>query len=168
MNLQKAENIANELMSKEFIIDGKPISAKSIGYSFSWNRAHRSCGICYYNRNQIKLSTHYVSLNDESLVRNTILHEMAHAFSYHLYGRSGTGHGYLWKSVCVQIGAKPNRVNVSAKASDSHKYVLRHKHTNEVYGKYYRRPTKLINRIQETWIRGKKKETYGNLEIVSI
>lgn len=50
----------------------------------------------------IGLSRPLTLINDESVVRDTILHEIAHA-------KAGfaAGHGYMWKSVAVSVGADP-------------------------------------------------------------
>jgi predicted SprT family Zn-dependent metalloprotease len=39
------------------------------------------------------------------------LHEIAHALSFIRYGREGKGHGRLWKRVCREVGATPERVH---------------------------------------------------------
>jgi predicted SprT family Zn-dependent metalloprotease len=44
------------------------------------------------------------ALNDEAKVKDTILHEIAHA----LVG-AGHGHNHVWKRKCIEIGAKPER-----------------------------------------------------------
>ena len=51
----------------------------------------------------ITLSKPLCLLNDETQVRDTILHEIAHALTL------GHGHDNTWKRKCVEIGAKPIR-----------------------------------------------------------
>ena len=43
-------------------------------------------------------------LNGVDKVKDTILHEIAHAIAGY-----SAGHGQKWKDVCIQIGAKPER-----------------------------------------------------------
>ena len=48
-----------------------------------------SLGTCSYVKKTIYLAKWYTELNDESEVRDTILHEIAHALSYERYGAKG-------------------------------------------------------------------------------
>src|SRR5262249_46833618 len=78
-------------------------------WSFAFNWRKRSLGVCYYERKRIELSRHYVARNDEASIRDTILHEIAHA----LAGRKA-GHGAAWKAICLAIGATPARCDATA------------------------------------------------------
>jgi len=53
----------------------------------------------------ITLSRYLVALNDEATVRDTILHEIAHALA-------GLDHGHdaHWQEICRRIGARPQRL----------------------------------------------------------
>ncbi len=71
MKLEDAENLALTLMEDN-----------GVGtWSFRFDNAKRRCGACFYSRRTITLSRHFVTLNDEAEVRDTILHEIAHAFA---------------------------------------------------------------------------------------
>jgi predicted SprT family Zn-dependent metalloprotease len=62
-------------------------------------------GLCVYSRKTIELSVHFVERdNPWAEVRDTILHEIAHALVGH-----GHGHDTVWKRKCVEIGARPQR-----------------------------------------------------------
>jgi predicted SprT family Zn-dependent metalloprotease len=74
------------------------------GWSFAWNHGRRTLGLCRYTGKKIELSVHYVLRNGEESVRDTILHEIAHALAGHR-----AGHGLQWKMACMRIGAKPQR-----------------------------------------------------------
>jgi predicted SprT family Zn-dependent metalloprotease len=74
------------------------------GWHFAWNRRKRSLGLCRYREKRIELSLHFVLANDEAQVRETILHEIAHA----LAGEKA-GHGPAWKNMCGIVGCKPER-----------------------------------------------------------
>lgn len=94
-----AEKLARELMTQH-----------GVGaWSFGFNRRKRSLGLCYYERKRIELSWPYVMRNDEASVRDTILHEIAHAIA----GREA-GHGPKWKAICRRIGATPERCDAEA------------------------------------------------------
>jgi predicted SprT family Zn-dependent metalloprotease len=61
-------------------------------------------GLCVYHRCTIEQSIHFVERNSADEIRDTILHEIAHA----LVG-PGHGHDAVWKRKCVEIGARPER-----------------------------------------------------------
>lgn len=94
MNLQNAEDMAWDLM------DDHGLNA----WSFGFDNAKRRCGRCSYTKRLITLSRHYVELNNEREVRDTILHEIAHALT-----GAGVGHGPRWRAMARKIGATPNR-----------------------------------------------------------
>jgi predicted SprT family Zn-dependent metalloprotease len=62
-------------------------------------------GLCVFHRRRIELSIHFVERdNPLEEIRDTILHEIAHA----LVG-PGHGHDEVWQRKCVEIGARPVR-----------------------------------------------------------
>jgi predicted SprT family Zn-dependent metalloprotease len=73
-------------------------------WAFAWNRRKRALGLCRYREKRIELSTHFVYANEVSHVRETILHEIAHA----LAGQKAA-HGPSWKAMCIRVGCKPER-----------------------------------------------------------
>ncbi len=73
-------------------------------WNVSFNNRKRSVGLCYFNRKTIELSSPFVDNNDEEEIRETILHEIAHA----LVGPEH-GHDQVWMSKALEIGAKPLR-----------------------------------------------------------
>src|ERR1700677_340537 len=79
--------------------------------SLDWHRSNKSVGICHFARLApdqpwhaitITLSRGLVECNEDSLIRNTILHEIAHAKA-----GNAAGHGPLWKLAAIAVGAKP-------------------------------------------------------------
>jgi predicted SprT family Zn-dependent metalloprotease len=75
-------------------------------WSFAFNRSKRQMGRCWYQARVIELSLHFVERNTLNLIRDTLLHEIAHA----LVG-PGHGHNAVWKAMCLRVGAKPERIS---------------------------------------------------------
>lgn len=73
-------------------------------WTFQFDRATVRLGSCHHGRQRITLSERIVRITDEATVRNTILHEIAHA----LVG-PGHGHGYTWMSKAISIGCDGRR-----------------------------------------------------------
>lgn len=72
-------------------------------WRFRFDHAKRRLGSCHYTQHTITLSRPLVILNDEPVVRDTVLHEIAHALT------PGAGHGPAWRRMAVQVGAEPQR-----------------------------------------------------------
>jgi predicted SprT family Zn-dependent metalloprotease len=96
MDLNKTEKLAIKLMDKHGLLDK--------GWGFEWDNSYRRFGCCKHRPKLIGLSRRLVEINDEDKVKDTILHEIAHAIAGY-----GAGHGQKWKDICVEIGAKPER-----------------------------------------------------------
>ncbi|MFO0798290.1 MAG: SprT-like domain-containing protein [Gemmataceae bacterium] len=77
-------------------------------WEFGFNTNKRRAGVCRYpvrgRPGRIELSKHYVLRNPADEVRDTVLHEIAHALVGH-----GHGHNEVWKAKCVEVGARPER-----------------------------------------------------------
>lgn len=99
MKLLDAEQLARTLITQHLSETGRL-------WSFGWDyKTRRRLGCCHYLKSRISLSSWYVEHNDESLVLDTILHEIAHALAFHWYGEKG--HGPRWASYCVKLGCRP-------------------------------------------------------------
>lgn len=94
MELQKAKELAESLMVEHGLL----------GWHFQFDRAKRRFGCCKYRTKTISLSVRLVELNNESRVKNTILHEIAHA----LVG-VGHGHNMVWRKKALEIGCDGQR-----------------------------------------------------------
>lgn len=118
----------------------------------------RTLGRCFYKydfsqrkhvADRIDLSRVWMSRVDEDQVRDTVLHELAHAVAGH-----AAGHGPEWKAAARRLGANPKRT--SDLPSD---FVLEVKQevsnykavcTNEKCGNTY-----FFHRLTENWKRGR-------------
>lgn len=92
MNVFEAAELAKELMVRH----------RLIGWSFRFDKDARAFGSCNHTRKVITLSASLTELNSDYEVKDTILHEIAHA----LVGPDH-GHDAVWKSKCRQVGARP-------------------------------------------------------------
>lgn len=129
MLLAEAKRLALELMAKHDLI--------SKGWRFEFDNAKRRFGCCNYNTKTISLSKELVSLNEVARVKNTILHEIAHA----LVGR-GHGHDSVWKRKALEIGCDGNRCYSSETTNIvKGKFVATCPKCNHVHHKH-RRPKK--------------------------
>lgn len=98
MDFEDARALGNELMNQYWY--------KMEGWDLAFDNAKRRCGATHFGKKTITLSRHFVSLNDEAAVRETMLHEIAHVIA----GQAGDrGHGRIWKGIARQIGARPER-----------------------------------------------------------
>jgi predicted SprT family Zn-dependent metalloprotease len=97
VNLDAARALADDLMWEH------GLTAR--GWRFEFDRAIRRFGACHWRPScKITLSRVLVAANEEPEVRDTILHEIAHA----LAGRDA-GHGPTWRAKCLEVGARPER-----------------------------------------------------------
>jgi predicted SprT family Zn-dependent metalloprotease len=95
MQLSAAEQLARRLMRQHGLTPT---------WEFAFDRAVRRFGSCNWSRKRITLSAKLTLLNDEGQVRDTILHEIAHALT-----TPRTGHGPKWKAIARSIGCTAER-----------------------------------------------------------
>ena len=92
--VRDARLLADRLLSEHGLHD----------WSFVFNRRKNCMGYCSFDTRTIELSIHFVERNAMDQVRDTLLHEIAHA----LVG-PGHGHDAVWKRKCLEVGARPER-----------------------------------------------------------
>ena len=95
MNLSDVLSLARSLMEE----------ADVGGWDLAFDRARRRAGQTDHARRRITLSRHLMSLYDEAQVRETILHEIAHA-------RVGPRHGHdaVWRAEARRLGGSGARL----------------------------------------------------------
>lgn len=97
MELTDAKNLAESLMNHYGLKEWK----------FKFDSAKRRFGCCWYGKKTITLSKDLVLLNSYDRVKDTILHEIAHALT------PGHHHDNVWKQKAIEIGCNGNRCYTS-------------------------------------------------------
>ncbi len=69
------------------------------GWKFRFHRSKKISGLCNYKNKIISGSKFILIGSDETIIRNTLLHEIAHA----LVGQ-GNGHNEIWREKFIKIG----------------------------------------------------------------
>jgi len=146
LTLDQAEDMALELMEKHGLIKA--------GWEFVWGNGKHRLGCAgrrmrrdpragyMYTVSCISISRHLVALNPASIVRDTILHEIAHALAGVEHG-----HDHVWKAVCRKIGAEPTRLAGEEVRVVQPRYAIRCLSCDQVVGRRHRRvsPSRLSN-----------------------
>lgn len=97
-------NAAVNAIRTRYSPDGKHMLALGARWHFEFDTAKVTFGRCNYSRRKITLSRALVTINNETEVRDTILHEIAHALC-----PFNAGHGDVWKAMARAVGARPVR-----------------------------------------------------------
>ena len=112
MELKEVKQLAKQLMTKWGCDDCK----------FAWNNRRRALGLVKWNRitgtKELQLSRYFALANDFNEVKDVILHEIAH-----ILAGPDQGHNAVWKAACRKVGARPERLNRTAKTA--YKYQLK-------------------------------------------
>lgn len=94
MNTIEINNLAKDLISKHVELNG---------WKFEFNTRKTSLGLCSYSKQTISLSSYLLQLMSDAEVKNTLLHEIAHALT------KGDGHGNIWRRKFIELGGNGNR-----------------------------------------------------------
>ena len=93
MNLFEAERNARALMHLHGLH----------GWTFKWDNAARRFGQCRYSTRTISMSRQLTVQRSADAVRNTMLHEIAHALT------PGHGHDAVWRTKAISLGCDGKR-----------------------------------------------------------
>ena len=127
MDTTSALNLAYSLMKQHGLTDA--------GWHFSFDRAKRRAGACHYSKRTITMSSTYVSLNTEDSIRNTMLHEIAHALA-----GFRAAHGAEWVRVAKSIGCDGKRCTSEAITDVKARYEAYCPTGLHLAAQYHRRP----------------------------
>lgn len=94
MDLQAADALGRALLAEH------PVLIEQ-GWTFGFDNATSRLGVCNYRTRRISTSRHFTAHATEAMVRDTILHEIAHALT------PGAKHAIRWKVMAQRLGATP-------------------------------------------------------------
>ena len=72
------------------------------GWTLAFGEARKRLGDCHFRHHVIRISRTHALEGSEEQIRDTVLHEIAHAIAGYK-----AGHGPLWKATARRIGATP-------------------------------------------------------------
>ena len=96
MELNVVRMLADKLLDEHGLIEK--------GWRFSFDRAKRRAGSCKFSKKEITIAKAYAEQQERMEIKNTILHEIAHA----LVG-SQHGHSQIWRKKAKEIGCDASR-----------------------------------------------------------
>ena len=96
MELNLVKILADKLLDEHGLIEK--------GWRFSFDRAKRRAGSCKFSKKEITIAKAYAEQQEGMEIKNTILHEIAHA----LVG-SQHGHSQIWRKKAKEIGCDASR-----------------------------------------------------------
>ena len=91
MYRSEVREFANELID-EFL------GSLNEEWKFQWDNGTKRAGCCDYRKREIRLSRKLFEKMSDEFIRDTLLHEIAHALT------PGDHHGEIWKSAAQMIG----------------------------------------------------------------
>jgi len=109
--MQEFKDLFKQLMATTWVHNNKEYNLTNLGWSMGFNDNKSSLGKCFTSRKRIEISKGLLIKNFDkaSKFEDTIRHEIAHAIDTEIRGRSS--HDYIWKLICLSVGAEPTRVN---------------------------------------------------------
>lgn len=107
-------------------------------WTVTLDRAKTRAGAMFPRQRRISLSGPLTRVHDEDLVRDTILHEIAHALVGHSHG-----HDHVWKAKARELGASDQRCFDSEGARELAPFIGTCPAGHEV--RRHKRPTRLVS-----------------------
>lgn len=103
-NIFSVRKYANVLLHSTFKYSTNSICLADYEYEFQWIKSVRVFGRCNTKKKIIYLSVDItrINLHNREAIHSTLLHEIAHAIEYELYGK--IGHGKTFKKINKAIG----------------------------------------------------------------
>lgn len=74
-------------------------------WKVSFNNRKKAFGICNYRTREISLSKLFIPFMTDEAVKDTIVHEIAHALTM------GHDHDNVWKRKCIELGGNGYRIS---------------------------------------------------------
>ena len=90
------------------------------GWRFTLDNPKSRAGKCNYNLKIITISKHFINNREtirKSNIKNTILHEIAHALT------PGEKHNHIWKAKAIEIGCDGKRCCKDFNTNKDYKYI---------------------------------------------
>jgi predicted SprT family Zn-dependent metalloprotease len=119
--LEQSSKTKSELISAFIISKFQEHGLTASGWKWKWNnRLKTTAGTTEFQSKTISLSSLYVTKATESEIKNTILHEIAHALT------PGHHHDEVWKAKAKLIGCNGNRCHeVETREDNAYKWLFR-------------------------------------------
>ena len=131
----KVQDMALELMEKDFEVRGRVFNMNELGWRFSFSTHKSRFGQCSFRRvgfgdnrsitnKRLYLSQWLIQNSSKTFAewKNTMLHEIAHAIDGEI--RYTTNHDYRWKSIALAIGCDGKRCSSAEIDARASKYTL--------------------------------------------
>jgi predicted SprT family Zn-dependent metalloprotease len=123
VNTRQLHDLADALLAEHSLQD----------WTFRVDYARNRLGSCHYAKREITVSRHFASHNDTDAIRETLLHEIAHALA-----GAGEGHGPKWQREARRLGIRARATNSSA-VMPPPKWSLQCTHCQQVVARRHRR-----------------------------
>lgn len=111
------------------------------GWTITLDNAKSRLGVCNYRYKRISLSRSFVAHASSAEIRDTVLHEVAHAIA-----GASAGHGYKWQRIARAIGCNATRCGENPAGRPVGRYTA-HCATHGVIGYRWRLTDKMIHGV---------------------